>query len=51
MGAKRASGGLNENDNENDNDNDLKETSLSRSKEKEEDFGKDVDKPLTELRE
>ena len=49
MGAKRASGGLN--DNENDNDNDLKETSLSRSKEKEEDFGKDVDKPLTELRE
>ena len=32
-------------------DNDLKETSLSRSKEKEEDFGKDVDKPLTELRE
>lgn len=42
---------LNENDNENDNDNDLKETSLSRSKEKEEDFGKDVDKPLTELRE
>ena len=51
VGAKRASGGLNENDNENDNDNDLKETSLSRSKEKEEDFGKDVDKPLTELRE
>ena len=49
MGAKRASGGLNDNDN--DNDNDLKETSLSRSKEKEEDFGKDVDKPLTELRE
>lgn len=49
VGAKRASGGLN--DNENDNDNDLKETSLSRSKEKEEDFGKDVDKPLTELRE
>ena len=49
MGAKRASGGLNDNDNENDND--LKETSLSRSKEKEEDFGKDVDKPLTELRE
>lgn len=45
--AKRASGGLNDND----NDNDLKETSLSRSKEKEEDFGKDVDKPLTELRE
>lgn len=45
VGAKRASGGLN------DNDNDLKETSLSRSKEKEEDFGKDVDKPLTELRE
>ena len=45
VGAKRASGGLNE------NDNDLKETSLSRSKEKEEDFGKDVDKPLTELRE
>lgn len=44
VGAKRASGGLN------DNDNDLKETSLSRSKEKE-DFGKDVDKPLTELRE
>ena len=36
--------------NVNDNDN-LKETSLSRSKEKEEDFGKDVDKPLTELRE
>lgn len=32
-------------------DNDLKETSLSRSKEKEEDFGKDVDKPLTDLRE
>ena len=31
--------------------NDLKETSLSRSKEKEEDFGKDVDKPLTDLRE
>lgn len=49
VGAKRASGGLN--DNENDNDNNLKETSLSRSKEKEEDFGKDVDKPLTELRE
>ena len=49
VGAKRASGGLNDNDN--DNDNDLKETSLSRSKEKEEDFGKDVDKPLTELRE
>ena len=49
VGAKRASGGLNDNDNENDND--LKETSLSRSKEKEEDFGKDVDKPLTELRE
>lgn len=48
VGAKRASGGLNDNDNENDND--LKETSLSRSKEKE-DFGKDVDKPLTELRE
>lgn len=47
VGAKRASGGLNDND----NDNDLKETSLSRSKEKEEDFGKDVDKPLTELRE
>ena len=47
MGAKRASGGLNDNE----NDNDLKETSLSRSKEKEEDFGKDVDKPLTELRE
>lgn len=45
VGAKRASGGLN------DNDNDLKETSLSRSKEKEDDFGKDVDKPLTELRE
>lgn len=45
VGAKRASGGLN------DNDNDLKETSLSRIKEKEEDFGKDVDKPLTELRE
>lgn len=45
VGSKRASGGLN------DNDNDLKETSLSRSKEKEEDFGKDVDKPLTELRE
>lgn len=43
VGAKRASGGL--------NDNDLKETSLSRSKEKEEDFGKAVDKPLTELRE
>lgn len=42
VGAKRASGGLN------DNDNDLKETSLSRSKEKEEDF---VNKPLTELRE
>ena len=37
--------------NDNENDNDLKETSLSRSKEKEEDFGKDVDKPLTELRE
>lgn len=36
--------------NVNDNDN-LKETSLSRSKEKGEDFGKDVDKPLTELRE
>ena len=51
VGAKRASGGLNDNDNENDNDNDLKETSLSRSKEKEDDFGKDVDKPLTELRE
>ena len=53
VGAKRASGGLNDNENENDNenDNDLKETSLSRSKEKEEDFGKDVDKPLTELRE
>lgn len=49
VGAKRASGGLNDNDNENDND--LKETSLSRSKEKEEDFGKDVDKPLTDLRE
>lgn len=49
VGAKRASGGLNDNDNENDND--LKETSLSRSKEKEDDFGKDVDKPLTELRE
>ena len=49
--AKRASGGLNDNDNDNENDNDLKETSLSRSKEKEEDFGKDVDKPLTELRE
>lgn len=49
VGAKRASGGLNDNDN--DNDNDLKETSLSRSKEKEDDFGKDVDKPLTELRE
>jgi hypothetical protein len=47
VGAKRASGGLNDND----NDNDLKETSLSRSKEKEDDFGKDVDKPLTELRE
>ena len=47
VGAKRASGGLNDNE----NDNDLKETSLSRSKEKEEDFGKDVDKPLTELRE
>lgn len=47
VGAKRASGGLNDND----NDNDLKETSLSRSKEKEADFGKDVDKPLTELRE
>ena len=46
VGAKRASGGLNDNE----NDNDLKETSLSRSKEKE-DFGKDVDKPLTELRE
>lgn len=45
VGAKRASGGLN------DNDNDLKETSLSRSKGKEDDFGKDVDKPLTELRE
>ena len=41
----------NDNDNDNENDNDLKETSLSRSKEKEEDFGKDVDKPLTELRE
>ena len=38
-------------DNDNVYDNDLKETSLSRSKEKEEDFGKDVDKPLTELRE
>ena len=50
VGAKRASGGLNDNDNDNENDNDLKETSLSRSKEKE-DFGKDVDKPLTELRE
>lgn len=36
--------------NVNVNDN-LKETSLSRIKEKEEDFGKDVDKPLTELRE
>lgn len=47
VGAKRASGGLNDND----NDNDLKETSLSKSKEKEDDFGKDVDKPLTELRE
>ena len=47
VGAKRASGGLNDNE----NDNDLKETSISRSKEKEEDFGKDVDKPLTELRE
>ena len=47
VGAKRASGGLKDND----NDNDLKETSLSRSKEKEDDFGKDVDKPLTELRE
>lgn len=47
VGAKRASGGLNDNE----NDNDLKETSLSRSKEKEEDLGKDVDKPLTELRE
>ena len=44
VGAKRASGGLNDNE----NDNDLKETSLSRSKEKEEDF---VNKPLTELRE
>ena len=51
VGAKRASGGLNDNDNDNENDNDLKETSLSRSKEKEDDFGKDVDKPLTELRE
>lgn len=51
VGAKRASGGLNDNENDNENDNDLKETSLSRSKEKEEDFGKDVDKPLTELRE
>ena len=38
-------------DNDNVYDNDLKETSLSRSKEKEEDFGKDVDKPLTDLRE
>lgn len=47
VGAKQASGGLNDNE----NDNDLKETSLSRSKEKEEDFGKDVDNPLTELRE
>lgn len=40
-----------DNDNDNVYDNDLKETSLSRSKEKEEDFGKDVDKPLTDLRE
>ena len=47
VGAKRDSGGLNDNE----NDNDLKETSLSRIKEKEEDFGKDVDTPLTELRE
>ena len=40
VGAKRASGGLNDNE----NDNDLKETSLSRSKEKEEDFGKATDR-------
>ena len=48
VGDKRASGVLI--DNFIYNDNNLKETSLSRSKEKE-DFGKDVDKPLTELRE
>ena len=50
VGAKQASGGLNDNDNENDNENDLKETSLSRSKEKD-DWSKDVDKTLTDLRE
>ena len=48
VGAKQASGGLN--DNENDNENDLKEISLSRNKQKD-DWSKDVDKPLTNLRE
>lgn len=48
VGAKQASGGLN--DNENDNENDLKEISLSRDKEKD-DWSKDVDKSLTNLRE
>ena len=59
VGAKRASGGLN--DNENDNENDLKETSLSRSKEKAVGVSEHkpptpnnnfvYDKPIEELRE